>query len=143
MQTAARTVDIKIAVNRTRFTARSAEALVDGFIAGDFAVVTVRRVPPGEVLRANRVLYDVVPFGPITQFTLTGAFVREAVDGHAFLMHLKTGTWHWISVNANTQYTEDGSPIAMLPDVRGEILTVSIHRLNGRWIALSVDVKTA
>jgi hypothetical protein len=140
LQTAQRSIDFRIAPRRTRFTARSAEALVDGFSVDDFATVSATRVN-GEWV-ANHVVYDVVPWGPIRLFTVSGTVLRLDRIDNRFLVKLSTGDTHWIVTNKGTKYLIDGQPSAgPVALTREEAVQVQVHRNQaGRWIALTIAV---
>lgn len=141
LQTARRTIDFRTPA--TRFTARSAEALVDGFSANDFAIVRATRVNTSWV--AIRVVYDVVPWGPIRTFTIAGTVQRVIRPANRLLVKMISGDTHWIFMNKNTKFDIAGQPVAgPSPLARDESVQIHVHRTAaGRWIALAISIVPA
>ena len=137
-----RSIDIKIAPRTTNIMARSAEAQVDGLAQYDFAVVLATRSSGDWV--ANRVLYDVVPFGPIRQFTVSGKVLSADKRGRGFTLKLVSGDTHWIRITKNTEYTLDGQAVVSAPSlVRDTAVDVQLRRsMEEQWVAVSINVKT-
>lgn len=136
-------VVIKI-LPRTNIIARSAEAQVEGFGPYVFAVVTAAKV--GADWTANRVEYDVVPFGPIRDFAVTGKTTWVDKKGHAFRLRLMSGDIRTVRITKQTRFEFDGQPAEDAPPTLavGEALDVSIHRnLQDQWIAVLIDIRSA
>lgn len=142
LQLTDRSIAVRI-VSRTTITARSAEALVDGFLANDFAVVTTVKSGGGWV--ANRIVYDAVPFGPIRQFTISGSVMRVSPNGKRFMLRLVTGARHWVQITRNSRFEVNGVPTTPAPILaRTNPVEVKIRRANNyRWVALLINLKPA
>lgn len=126
---------------RTVFQARTAEAQVDGFAQYDFAVVTTTRMN-GE-WRAVRVLYDVVPWGPIRDFSVTAHVVTLDAKGKNVQLKLASGDTHWVRLTLNTRYQVDGVPALTPPAlVKDSVVVVTVHRNDaGVWVGALVNLK--
>jgi hypothetical protein len=140
LQVRDRSVDIRI-MPRTVFQARTAEAQVDGFAQYDFAVATTTRVN-GE-WRAARVLYDVVPFGPIRDFTVTARVVSVDARGRNVMLRLLSGDTHGVRITVNTKYQVDGVPAVTPPVLTKDlVVVVTVHRNDaGVWVATLINLK--
>lgn len=127
---------------RANLVSRSAEAEVEGFQSGDYAIVMARRVNRGWV--ANRVEYDVQPITVAVQVTLTGTVQRVSANGKLFSMQLDSGPLRWVVINARTKYRLDGQLLDGPPVLmRGDAVTVIMRRVIRTWVALSVNVRTS
>jgi len=121
---------------------RSAEAEVEGFQSGDYAIVMARHVNRGWV--ANRVEYDVQPIAGVVQVTLTGTVQRVSANGKLFSMQVDSGSVRWVVINARTKYRVDGQLLDGPPVLmRGDMVTVIMRRVVRTWVALSVNVRTS
>jgi predicted lipoprotein len=138
-----RVIDFHINQISTTFTARTAEAQVVGFGQYDFATVVASRA--NAEWTAVKVLYDVVPFGPIRDFTVTGRVVNADKKGRSALLRLASGDTHVVRLTAMTKYEINGiitdAPIAL---VRDSIVEVTVHRnVENVWVATTVNLKQA
>lgn len=134
-----RTLDFKI-LPRTTFQARSAEAYVDGFAQYDFALVNATRVNGDWT--ANRITYDVLPFGSIRDFTVSGKVVSLDRSGKNVLLKLLSGDTHSVRMNLNTKYQLNSEPVDTAPALlKDAALDVTVHRNgNGVWIAVTINL---
>lgn len=127
---------------RAKLVSRSAEAEVEGFQSGDYAIVMARRVNRGWV--ANRVEFDVQPITVAIQVTLTGTVQRVSANGKLFSMLLDSGPLRRVVINARTKYRMDGQLLDGPPALmRGDVVTVIMRRVVRTWVALSVNVRTS
>lgn len=135
-----RTVEVQI-VPRTIFLARSAEAQVEGFSQYVFALVVGTRAN-GE-WTASRVDYDVVPFGPIRDFTVSGKITWVDKQEHTFRLKLVSGDIRTIRIVQRTRFLIDGQPLDIAPSLSvGSAVDVVVHRnVTDQWIALSVSLR--
>lgn len=143
LQVNSRIIDFRITVPGTTFTARTAEAQVVGFGQYDFATVVATRV--NAEWTAVRVLYDVVPFGPIRDFTVTGRVVSVDKKGRNALLRLTSGDTHIVRLVLTTKYEINGLPAdAPITLVKDDVVEVTIHRnLGNVWIATTVNLKAS
>jgi hypothetical protein len=138
LQLGTMTWDIKVAPKAV-FTARSAEADVEGLLSGDYAVVNARRVK--HVWYAYRVDFDVQPVAPLRTFS--GTVVRASVDGKRFSVRIEPNKIMAVRVAAETRYRIDGRFIDFAQTVsRGEYVQVLARRNDPVWIAYDLNVRS-
>jgi hypothetical protein len=126
-------------VPKTVFVPRSAEAEVEGFVQGDFALVTVKRVRREWV--ASRIAFDVQPLRPLR--VVAGTIERVNPDGTHFSVKLDTGRTVTMRVNRDVRFRLDGHPAENPPPLlAGEVIDAVCLLRNG-WIAYDINVKTA
>lgn len=141
LQLPGRTVDLRVAPKAV-FKAMSAEAEVEGFQIGDYAVVDARRVDKAWV--AATIEFDVQPIRPGPRQTMvSGAIQRVSVTGLRFLLKLDTGDMHWISITRKTRFKVDGQ-LSTLPPLlqKGQSVDVLVSQAPRGWIALEIDLKS-
>lgn len=139
LQTNDRAIDFQI-VMRTNIVARSAEAQIEGLSLDDFAMVTAAR--PNGSWTAYRIVYDVQPWGPIRQFTVTGTVQRVDKRGRGFQLRMSGGTTHWIVVNQQSKFAVAGIPVDTPPTlIRDSVVEVLVRRAGLNWVALTVNVR--
>lgn len=124
---------------RTTFVPRSAEAQVEGFVQGDFAVVVGHRTKQGWL--AIRIFFDVQPIRPLRE--IIGTIMRVSPNGARFLIRLDTGGSLFARTNRQTRFRVDGRLMDGQPSLlRGEIVQALVLQRNG-WIAYEVNVRAA
>jgi hypothetical protein len=136
-----RTLDMTITSN-TKFHADSAEAEVEGFQAGDYAVVLARRVNRAWV--SLSIDFDVQPISVPQMQTVSGTILRVALNGKRFLILLDAGPTRWVTVTKKTRFHMDGQILDPPPPLlRGDMVQVAMERSNRLWIALDITIRTA
>lgn len=138
LQLGNQTADLKI-VPATVFAARSAEAEVEGFITGDYALVVARRTDHGLV--ARRVSFDIQPFLPLR--LVTGTLQRVSLNGRHVLVKLDNTRIMWLQITRQTRYRQDGKVVAIPPALtRGMQLQILAVRAYGAWVAADINIRT-
>jgi hypothetical protein len=136
-----RTIDLMITAG-TKFHAGSAEAEVEGFQAGDYAVVTARHVNRTWV--ASSIDFDVQPITVMQVQNVTGTIVRVSPNGKRFLMLLDTGTMRWVTVTRKTKFHMDGQLVDPPPPLlKGDMVQVGMEHTGRLWVALDITIRTA
>jgi hypothetical protein len=126
----------------TKFHAGSAEAEVEGFQAGDYAVVTARHVNRTWV--ASSIDFDVQPITVMQVQNVTGTIVRVSPNGKRFLMLLDTGTMRWVTVTRKTKFHMDGQLVDPPPPLlKGDMVQVGMEHTGRLWVALDITIRTA
>jgi hypothetical protein len=138
-----RTVDVKVVARRTNFVARSPEAQVEGFGPHVFAIVTASRTNGDWV--AARVEYDVVPFGAVRDFAVSGKITWIDKKGRNFRLRMTSGDIHVIRVNRQTRFDLDGLPVDIPPTLSaGNLVDVAVHRnVDDLWLAVTLNLKSS
>lgn len=138
LQTPTRTIFLRIAPRAT-FTARSAEAEVEGLSVLDYAIVWARHTPRGWL--ATRIAFDVRPIHIPPQVTLVARVVRETLDGQHLIVRLNSGAVRWVIIDAQTRFRVDGTPAAAsLTFARGQFVRLVLRRTPRGWIALQINL---
>jgi hypothetical protein len=116
-------------VPRTRFVARSLEAQVEKFVAGDYALVLTRRTK--EAFVAVRITYDVQPFPPLR--ALNGMITWVSADQMRFRLRLDpSGRIVPIRVRPQVRFQLDGRAADTIPTLlRGQTVQVLALQHNG------------
>jgi hypothetical protein len=142
LQLDGRTVNLHISATGTVFTARSAEAWVDGFAVGDFASVRARRV--NRIWMAQRILFDVRPFGQIKTVSLTGTILKFSKDTTRVQLQPTVGDPRWIIIRPATRFRVDGVATTVAPTlVKGDLVQVTLRRTAQGWITVELNLKTS
>lgn len=139
LQLGTQTTDIRIAP-KTTFVAKSAEAEVEGLLAGDYASIVTKRV--NRLLVAVRIVFDVAPINPMHQFT--GTIFRVSLDGRRFVVRLDTGKSATLRLSKLVRIHIEGRPTetpALL--LKGEYVQVLAVRESGAWSAYDVTIRAS
>lgn len=140
LQLRERTVDLTITAG-TKFHAGSAEAEVEGFQVGDYAVVLARHVNRAWV--AASIDFDVQPIAVLQVQTATGTIARVSPNGKRFLMLLDAGTSRWVTVTRKTKFHMDGQLLDPPPPlVKGDDVQVAMEHSGRLWTALDITIRT-
>ena len=141
LETKARPIDLRVAPAAV-FTPKSAEAEVEGFMVGDYAVVNARRINRTWV--AEQISFDVRPVKHPRDITVTGSVLRVAVNGKHFEIALDSGGSRWVAINATTQFRLDGQLVFNPPPLsKGERVTVVMRSTLSGWVAVEVNLRTS
>lgn len=124
---------------KTLFSAKGAEASLEGLLPGDFAVVAARRFKGAWI--ARRVLFDVQPIFPLRLFT--GTVVRAGVDGKRVSVRIAaTQRLLWFRISRNALYQEDGRAVLEPPGLTpGETVELLALRVVPGWMAYNINLK--
>lgn len=123
-------------VASTRFHALSAEAEVQGFLSGDYALVTATRMNKDWV--AINVSYDVAPPPPLR--TVTGVVARVSPDNSRFEVHLDNGVNRWFPIAPSVRIKVNGIPGGPAGIVKGAAVAVTLEKLDRDWVVVEIDV---
>lgn len=138
-----RTVDDEIVsmriAPRATFTARSAEAEVEGLHVGDYAIVRARNLRSGWV--ALHIAFDVQPIRIPNPAPIIARVVRETPNNRFLVVRLSSGVTRWVMLDAGTRFRVDGIPAAVAPAfVRGELVHLILRQRPHGWTAVEVDL---
>ena len=140
LQLPARVVDFEISPTAT-FTAESAEANVEGFVKGDYALVFANRVRRAWI--ATRILFDVDPIGGPVQVRVTGTITRVTPNQKRFVLKLDSGELRLVTVVPKTTFLMNDQPVTAPPVLaKDDLVTVVMRRTPRGWFAVSVDLLT-
>ncbi|MGH2448597.1 MAG: DUF5666 domain-containing protein [Chloroflexota bacterium] len=141
LQLIQRTVDFRIASD-TMLRPRSAEAEVEGFQVGDFAVVRARRA--AGVWVATWIRFDVRPWGPFRASTLTGNITTVGPNGLRFSIQLSSGKTRRVRIVPATRFIVNSLLTAVpQPLVTGQEVSVLARKSPHGWLALRIAVGSA
>ncbi|MGH2443453.1 MAG: hypothetical protein ACRDFX_09855 [Chloroflexota bacterium] len=139
LQLGVATTNFRIDPTKTMFIAKSAEAQVQGFVQGDYALITARRFKHGWL--ATRIRFDVQPMFPLRDMTVI--VVRVPIDGMHLIVRPATGGHPFaLRFARDTQFRVSGRITDVQPVfARGQGLQVLGLRQNGFWIGVDVDLR--
>lgn len=139
LQMKSHNMDFKISPT-TVFTARSAQAELQGFSVNDYAIVEARHVRRTWI--STRIDFDITPIVP-NQITLTGSVWRISINQKRLAMKLDTGDVRWVNIIARTRYRIDAQPIdGTLVLTKGEVVEIRAQRTVHGLFALDINLKT-
>ncbi len=141
LQTKTHIVACRIAAHAT-FTARSAEAEVEGFRDGDYAIVKAR--PMHQSWIALHITFDVRPLHLPEEVSVTATVVSESANGHSLTVRLPSSRTRTVILVPRTTFQENAIPTSTPPTfVRGDLVHIVMRATPKGWIALSIDLSSA
>lgn len=138
LETKTRIINFRIGARAT-FTARSAEAEVEGFTEGDYAIVKARHA--GHTWLALRITFDVQPLHVPDKRAMTATVIRERMSPRQLVVRLPSAQTRRVSLDSQTAFQVNSVPTSTPPIfVRGALVHLTVQSTTRGWIALDVDL---
>ncbi len=123
---------------QTQFVARSSEAYVAGFSAGDYANVSGHLVKKGRL--ADSVEFDTHSFQVFPESNFNGTVTKVGAHDGPLVIQVSGGSTRRIFRSKDTQYYVNGQPSETPIQINvGDNLQIAAERRAARWIAVTIN----